>query len=49
MLLQVAFAYAHELDDGFWDAKMTLESTPGAGAWSRQTKTYLARFNKRGK
>jgi serine/threonine protein kinase len=47
MLLQLAFAYAHELKDGFWDAKMTLEATPGAGVHSRTSKDYLARFKAR--
>jgi len=44
MLLQLAFAFAHGLEDAFWDAKMTLETTPGASLWSRQSKEYKRRL-----
>jgi tRNA A-37 threonylcarbamoyl transferase component Bud32 len=47
LLFQMAFCWAHRLENAFWDVELELGATPGSGAVSREMKRYADSFKER--
>jgi serine/threonine-protein kinase len=46
-LLRMAYAWAHRLENMFWDTELEFGSTSGSGAYSREARAYSSTFEKR--
>jgi hypothetical protein len=44
-LLRMAFAYAHDLEDAFWDAELELGTLPDRAPLAAMQKVYVDRYN----
>jgi hypothetical protein len=49
LVLQLAFAFAHDLRKQFWDVQLEFSATPGSGAWSHQQRAYTEHMEARGR